>query len=105
MAHELLPRVNEPAILGASKELHSFDKEHLAESGGESKGHYLTKQGIIFTGFKSYRQKLIQIREISNQGRREHNYHITFKYRNKMLLFSVLSPRFFSTKAQYFIMR
>lgn len=80
MARELLPPVNEPAILGASKGLHSFDKEHLAESARESKGYYLTSRGITFTGFKSYCEKLIQIREMSE------NYLIMFKYRNKMLL-------------------
>ena len=60
MAHELLPPVNEPAILGASKGLHSFDKEHLVESARESKGYYLTSQGITFNGFKNYCGKLIQ---------------------------------------------
>lgn len=86
MAHELLPPVNEPAILGASKGLHSFDKEHLVESAREGKGYYLTSQGITFTGFKNYCEKLIQIREMSEQGRLKQIYLIMFKYRNKMLL-------------------
>lgn len=82
MARELLPPVNEPAILGASKGLHSFDKEHLAESARESKGYYR----ITFTVFKKYCEKRIQIREMSEQGRLKQNYLIMFKYRNKMLL-------------------
>ena len=74
MAHELLPPVNEPAILGVSKGQHNFDKEHLAESARKSKGYYLTSQGITFTGFKNYCEKLIQIGEMSEQGRRKQNY-------------------------------
>ena len=44
------------------------------------KGTNLTSRGITFTGFKNYYEKLIQIREMSD------NYLIMFKYRNKMLL-------------------